>query len=301
MAPWIVLAAMMLDAAFGEPPWLWSRVPHPAVLMGRCVDWADRCLNNKTRIAGVVAVCGLVVLAGTVGWLISRLGFAAEILAIAILLAQRSLVDHVAAVADALDHALPEARTAVGMIVSRNTETMEQADVARAAVESGAENLSDGVIAPALWALVGGVPGIMIYKFVNTADSMIGYRTDTYEQFGWAAARLDDVLNWVPARLTAVLLWCVGGTAGPWSDIIGEARNHKSPNAGWPEAVLARSLKIALAGPRVYHGTTKNLPWVNPDGLRDIGATQIRNAVTELWKAWALFAICLLIGSIGTL
>ncbi len=295
MAPWVLIAAMALDALLGEPRWLWSRAPHPAVLMGRAIGWADRHVNNNTRLAGLIVVIALVIIAVTSGLILSQLGPLAEILFTAILLAQKSLVQHIKTVARDLRVSLPSARTSVGMIVSRNTADMTPPEVARAAIESGAENLSDGVIAPAFWALIGGLPGILVYKIINTADSMIGYRTPRHENFGWAAARLDDLLNWIPARLTAALFWLAGGARGAWPAIITEARRHKSPNAGWPEAALARALNIALAGPRVYHGILQDLPWVNPMGRHALSATDIEKAVHHLWRVWALFVILLLL------
>ncbi len=287
----ILTCALLLDAIFGEPRWLWSRGPHPAVLMGRLVALGDRWLNNRTKFAGGVLAAGLVLFGGSLGYLLSQLGAAFEIIAAAILLAQRSLVEHVYATATGLRQSLTAGRRSVRMIVSRNTDDMQAPHVARAAIESGAENMSDGVIAPALFFLVFGLPGMLIYKLINTADSMIGYRTDRYNEFGWATAKLDDVFNWIPARITAALFWVVGGFLGRWSDIIKDARLHKSPNAGWPEAALSRGLGVALAGPRSYHGILQDLPWVNAHGKRDIGAAEIEASCLHLWRAWGLFVI----------
>ncbi|WP_242652266.1 adenosylcobinamide-phosphate synthase CbiB [Limimaricola pyoseonensis] len=281
---------MGLDALLGEPKQLWDRVPHPAVLMGRAVGWLDRMLNEggPARGRGVAACALLVIGAWWLGGLLAALpGPFAEIAVAAVLLAQRSLVDHVRDVASALRRSLPEGRRAVAMIVGRDTQAMDEPAVARAAIESAAENLSDGVTAPAFWFLIGGLPGLLVYKIVNTADSMIGYRTPRHEGFGWASARLDDLMNWVPARLTALLIWLVSGRPGPWRDIAAEARLHRSPNAGWPEAAMARALGVALSGPRAYHGTMQDFPFVNPDGLRGIGPAAIDAAVAILWKAWA--------------
>ena len=279
---------MALDAALGEPRWLWSRLPHPAVLMGRAVGWLDARMNRGAgqRAKGVAAVVALVSGAGALGLVLSQAGPLAEIAVAAILLAQRSLVDHVRAVADGLRLSTGDGRRMVARIVSRDTKAMEPPDIARAAIESAAENLSDGVIAPAFWFLVAGLPGILIYKVVNTADSMIGYRTPRHEAFGWAAARLDDLLNLIPARLTAALIRAVGGR-GDWRGIVADARRHKSPNAGWPEAAMARALDLALAGPRVYDGARRDYPWVNGTARRDIGADDIAGAVAILWRAWA--------------
>lgn len=280
-----LVLAMLLDAALGEPKWLWSRVPHPAVLMGRAVQALDDRLNDRSVARGVLALAALVLAAGLAGWALSLGGVVVEVLVAAILLAQRSLVAHMGAVANELRLSVASGRRAVAMIVSRDVRAADGPAISRAAIESAAENLSDGVIAPAFWFAVAGLPGIMIYKAVNTADSMIGYRSDRYEAFGKAAARADDVLNWIPARLTAGLIALVGAAAD-LKGIRADARRHRSPNAGWPEAAMARALNIALAGPRSYDGTVQELAWVHPIGARDIGPPQIDAAVAMLWKAW---------------
>ncbi len=285
-----LFAALLLDAAMGEPAWIWSRFPHPAVMMGRAVAWLERRLNRAPhrRLKGVLAMVLLIACALAIGLLLVRFGVVAEVLVAAMLLAQRSLADHVGAVGDALRLSPGDARMQVARIVSRNTDAMPPPAIARAAIESAAENLSDGVIAPAFWFLIAGLPGMLIYKAVNTADSMIGYRNDRYEKFGWAAARLDDLLNLVPARLTAILIAALSGQLRHWRAIAGDARRHRSPNAGWPEAAMARALNLALAGPRRYDGQVQDLAWVNGDARRDIGADEIDAAVAMLWRVWAL-------------
>ena len=274
----ILVAAMLLDAAVGEPRWLWNRVTHPAVLIGRVIGWADERFNTAPhrKLRGVLLVIALLVGSIVIGSFLAALGGLVEALAAAILLAQRSLADHVAAVAQ---------------IVGRDTSAMDGPAVARAAIESGAENLSDGVIAPAFWFLIGGLPAMLAYKAINTADSMIGYRTPRHAEFGWAAARFDDVLNLIPARLTALLL-CIGARHWPeWRALARDARTHRSPNAGWPEAAMARALGIALSGPRSYHGQMRDFPWVNATGKRDAGPAQIGQAVRLLWRAWGLMVL----------
>ncbi|WP_428928785.1 adenosylcobinamide-phosphate synthase CbiB [Marinibacterium sp. SX1] len=285
--PVCLILAMALDAALGEPRWLWSRLPHPAELMGRAVGWLDQRLNRGPglRLRGLLALAILMAGAGGLGWLLAQLGPVVEILCAAILLAQRSLVEHVGAVADGLRRGLPGGRQAVAMIVSRDTADMDAPRIARSAIESAAENLSDGVIAPAFWFLLGGLPGILIYKAVNTADSMIGYRTPRHEAFGWASARMDDLLNLVPARLTALLIGLSHGRL-PWAAIRRDARRHRSPNAGWPEAAMARVLDVALAGPRSYDGQMRELAWVNGRARREIDAAEIDAAVSCLWRSW---------------
>lgn len=288
--PAILALALLLDAALGEPRWLWDRLPHPAVLLGRAVGALDRIGNagNFRRARGVAAVLLLCAGAWGIGAGLAVGGPVVEAIVAAILLAQRSLAEHVGAVARGLRQSTEAGRAAVAMIVSRDTADMTPPQVARSAIESAAENLSDGVIAPAFWLLIGGLPGLVVYKAVNTADSMIGYRTPRHEAFGWAAARLDDALNLIPARLTALMIAAVTGGLGQWREIAADARRHRSPNAGWPEAAMARGLGVALAGPRSYDGRMREFPFVNAAGAQEIGAAEIDRAVGLLWRVWAL-------------
>ena len=292
--------AMLLDAWLGEPRWLWQRAPHPAVLMGRAVGWADRRFNTGThrKAKGVATMLALAIGAIVLGLMLRAIpGQVAEVIVAAILLAQRSLVEHVRAVADGLATSLGDGRRAVAMIVSRDTAGMDGPAIARSAIESGAENLSDGVIAPALWFLVAGLPGLLLYKITNTADSMIGYRTERHRDFGWAAARFDDLLNLAPARLTAGLIWLTGGLRGEWRAITTDARRHKSPNAGWPEAAMSRALGVSLAGPRSYDGALTPFPYVN-DGARAPEARDIRAATALMWRAWAAMVTLVLLAAL---
>ena len=286
----ILIAALILDAAFGEPKWLWSRLPHPAVLMGRAVAWFDEQFNTApmARLKGIASLVALGIAAILLGLVPSLFpgGWILEILITAILLAQNSLALHVSAVANALRLSVGDGRHAVAQIVGRDTESMDQPAIARAAIESAAENLSDGVVAPAFWFLIGGLPGLLLYKTVNTADSMIGYRTARHRDFGWASARFDDVLNWAPARLTAALIAVTHGKFGHWKTIRCDAALHRSPNAGWPEAAMAQVLDISLAGPRSYSGQLQNFPFVHPKGRKDVNPTDIDSAVTALWRVW---------------
>lgn len=285
-----LLLALVLDAALGEPRVLWSRLPHPAVLIGRVVGWCDRRFNRGTarRARGIAVMAGLslggiglgTVLAGLPG------GAALEVAGAAILLAQKSLVEHVRAVAEGVRSSLAEGRRAVSMIVGRDTAQLDAPAVARAAIESAAENLSDGVVAPAFWFLIGGLPGVIFYKVVNTADSMIGHRTERHEAFGWAAARLDDVLNWIPARITAVLVSLARMDASALRIAAAQGAKHRSVNAGWPEAAMARVLGLALSGPRSYAGAETSDPVLNPEGRRDATADDIDTAIAVLWRVW---------------
>jgi adenosylcobinamide-phosphate synthase len=291
--------ALVLDAIFGEPDWLWQRVSHPAVLFGRLIERLERALNegDNRRAKGVVAVLALVVAVCLPAWVLSWDIFLGvfEVLGAAVLIAQRSLADHVSAVADALRVSLAEGRAEVARIVGRDPETLDQAGVSRAAIESAAENFSDGVVAPAFWFLIGGLPGIAIYKAVNTADSMIGHRSARYAEFGWAAARLDDLLNWVPARLAGLLICAVVGGRAAIGVMRRDAPLHKSPSAGWPEAATAASLEIALAGPRVYGGVLTDDPYMNAEGRKAAAPADIEAAVRLIWRAWGgVLAVALL-------
>lgn len=287
----ILALALVLDALFGEPDWLWRRLPHPATLMGRLIARLDRRFNRApdAKLAGILMCIGLAAFAGTLGWLIHLVpdyGLL-EVLTVAVLLAQRSLVDHVRAVATGLRRSLDEGKRAVALIVGRDIAPMREPDVARAAIESAAENLSDGVIAPAFWYLVAGLPGLLVYKMANTADSMVGHLTPRHRDFGWASARWDDLLNLIPSRLTALLMALSHGWTDP-RPALRDAPKHRSPNAGWPESVLAPILNVALAGPRSYNGRMTDYPWVWPEGRRDPGADDIDAACAALWRTWAL-------------
>ena len=289
-----LVLAMLLDALLGEPRWLWSRAPHPAVIMGHVIGWCDRRFNTGAlrRAKGTVIMIILWITALVIGCALTALpGIWAEVILGAMLLAQKSLCQHVAAVADALRLSLGDGRRSVAMIVGRDTAQMDASDVARSAIESAAENLSDGITAPVFWFAIGGLPGLLIYKITNTADSMIGYLTPKHAAFGWAAARSDDLLNWVPARLTAALIWLLHPTVR-WGRIRAEAAQHRSPNAGWPEAAMAYACGIALSGPRRYHGQLTQDAFVNPRGRRSLSPADIDASIRILWQVWAAI-LCL--------
>ncbi|WP_398478853.1 adenosylcobinamide-phosphate synthase CbiB [Tardiphaga sp.] len=280
----LVVAALLFDAVIGDPDWLWRRAPHPVVWIGHGIGWLERQLNRENwskrarKIAGVLTVIVLVSTALLVGALLSDLlhgywiGFMAEALIASTLIAQRSLYQHVARVHRAfVECGLPAARKSVAMIVGRDPERLDESGVARAAIESTAENFSDGIVAPVFWLALLGLPGLIAYKAINTADSMIGHRTDRYIDFGWAAARLDDLVNLVPARLSGVLVALAapvvrGSITASFRTMLRDARKHRSPNAGWPESAMAGALDIALSGPRVYAEGAANEPYLNADG-----------------------------------
>ena len=301
--------ALLLDAIFGEPDALWKRVPHPAVLMGNWIGWLDARLNSGglRKAKGVAALILLLLPVYIVARLLSADIFfgVLEILGAAILLAQNSLMDHVRRVVVSLGSSLKSGRFAVSRIVGRDTSQLDESGVSRAAIESAAENFSDGVVAPAFWFLFLGLPGIALYKAVNTADSMIGYKNDKYAEFGWASARFDDLINWIPARISAILI-CFAGVlrrkdrrgegmldafSNRFDTVLAEARLHRSPNAGWPEAATAMALNVALSGPRSYDERMTEDPFINADGRKTLGPGDVENCVALLWRSWGVLFV----------
>lgn len=300
MAEPIALTALALDAAFGWPQPLYRRIGHPVGLFARLIAGCEARWNRPEysfaarRALGVLTLLLLLLVAAGGGWALQQMLFTAfdrwGWIGVAVLawpaLAQRSLFDHVRAVADSLGGGdLPAGRTAVGMIVGRDTAALDEAGVARAAMESLAESFCDGVAAPLFWLLLLGLPGAWAYKAINTADSLIGHREDRWRAFGWAAARVDDLANWIPARLSGVLLCLAGG--GGWRILWRDARQHSSPNAGWPEAAMAGALGLRLAGPVAYDGIMHNKAWIG-DGRNDPDGGDIDRALTIYIRACLL-------------
>lgn len=261
----LALAALATEALIGYPDRLHRRLPHPVTVLGAMIETGERRLNRPERsgprrkaagIATLIATTGVAALAGLAA---SRLPGPARVLAATVGLAQRSLHDHVAAVAEALEaDDLAAARIAVGRIVGRDTAALDEAGVATAAIESLAESFNDGVVAPAFWLAVAGLPGLYAYKAVNTADSLIGHKEPRWKDFGWAAARTDDAMNLAPARLAGALI-VLAGQKG-WRIMLKDARRHASPNAGWPEAAMAGALGLTLGGPVAYDGVMTERP-----------------------------------------
>src|SRR5271170_4801245 len=307
----LAVIALALDWLIGDPRWLWrGRLHHPIVLMGALIARLERRLNRwelsdaARRWRGAATVLVVVVCAALLGWLIAwvaaelRFGWIAELVLVIVLLAQRDLFDHVRHVGAALKQdGLEGGRAAVARVVGRDPESLDRHGVLRAAIESLAENFSDGVIAPLFWYLLLGPIGLCGYKAINTLDSMIGHRSERFLAFGMVAARLDDVANFIPARLSGVLIAIAAlfvpsgrpfaALATMWRD----AAKHRSPNAGCPEAAMAGALDLALAGPRRYHGTFVADPW--------IGAGRARAELPDLRRALALFALaCVIAGGL---
>jgi len=293
---WLLAAALILDAVVGDPGAIWRRMPHPVAALGTLVGALDQRLNRDAgsafarRALGVAALAIVVAVATAVGIALEialaaiPYGWIGTVVVTAILLAGRALYDHVAAVAAAFADGLPTARTAVARIVGRDPESLDEPGICRAAIESTAENFSDGVVAPALWFLLLGLPGLLAYKAINTADSMIGHLTARHRDFGWAAARLDDLVNWPAARLAGLLIALAAPLAGgsPTNALrlmAADAGKHRSPNAGWPEGAMAAALGIALAGPRTYGGKTVNDPYMNETGRHAATPDEIRRAL----------------------
>jgi adenosylcobinamide-phosphate synthase len=301
-----MLAAMAIDAVLGWPGALFARIGHPVSWLGRLIGALDARWNRSSdmpatrRRTGVAAALIVIALAAGVGWFLQA-AMPSDWHAVVLLgvlawpfVALRSLRDHVAAVRDPLAAGdIDAARQAVSLIVGRDPAALDEAGVARATIESLAENTSDGVVAPLFWGALFGLPGIIGYKAINTLDSMIGHRNERHEAFGWAAARIDDVANFVPARLTA-LLFTLAGPA-PRDALLcamRDARHHRSPNAGWPEAAMAGSLGVRLCGPRSYHGELADEPWLN-GSARDPEAADIARASEVYVRAMLTIAVVL--------
>ncbi|CAA7613186.1 Cobalamin biosynthesis protein CobD [Candidatus Terasakiella magnetica] len=298
----LLFMAIALDAVLGDMPWLFRHIPHPVVVIGRIIGALDHRLNrpergeSARRLRGILLALGMVLAALAVGGIIAFLArtlphfWLVEVFLASTLLAQRSLFEHVHDVADALKQSgLEGGRYAVSRIVGRDPASLDEHGVARAAIESLAENFADGVVAPVFWYVLLGLPGLLAYKTVNTLDSMVGYRNDKYRAFGMASARLDDLLNLIPARLAGLILALAapfvpkGRPVGALVTMVTDARHHRSPNSGWPEAAAAGALGLALGGPRKYPGLTVDEKW--------IGAGRARAGIADIHRALHLFTI----------
>ena len=307
---------MLIELCFGYPERLFRTIGHPATWIGRLMVALDRWLNREAagpterRAAGVAALLILLAAVGALALIVERellrlpFGILVTGLVASTLLAQRSLHKHVADVADALDkRGIASARTALSRIVGRDSESLDAAGIARAAIESLAENFSDAIVAPVLWMAIAGLPGAALYKAINTADSMIGHRTPRYADFGWAAARLDDLVNLPASRLAALLLVAAAALRkdasvdAAWRTVRRDAARHRSPNAGFPEAAMAGALGLSLAGPRVYDGVRVEDAMMG-NGRRDADAADIRRALALFRRADAILIALLAVATV---
>lgn len=277
---WRACLAALVERFIGYPESVNKVIGHPVRWMGAGIDWLDANLNTRPRDAtegrlrGAIALMALIGASALPVWFIAHVlsglsgGWIIEVVLATAFVAQKSLHDHVRDVERALSSSLTAGRAAVSKIVGRNTETLDESGVARAALESLAENTADGIVAPLFWYLLLGLPGLVAYKAVNTADSMIGHKSDEHLHFGYASARFDDVLNFIPARLTALLFAGAAlfdnrpAASAALSSARADAGKHRSPNAGWPEAAMAGALGLRFGGPRDYDGEAVALPWL---------------------------------------
>lgn len=300
--------AWSVDATIGWPNWLFERVRHPVVWIGTLISGLERKLNQTQSshtsryISGAVSSLIVISIVTSLACLISLalpntpFGVAYEALIASSLLASRSLYTHVEAVAKPLSaEDVSAARTAVSMIVGRDPNHLDEPGIARAGLESLAENASDGIIAPLFWGALFGLPGLAAYKAINTLDSMIGHKTEKYGAFGGFAARLDDAANFVPARLTAALIALASFKPAAFLVPLRDATRHRSPNAGWPEAAMAGALGVRLSGPRQYGETHQSEPWLNASAP-DPGPATLKRGLALYVRAMGLAAALLALG-----
>ena len=309
----ILVLALLLDAVIGDPPAIWERVPHPVRMIGTLIEWLEEALADAAAGAAaqfwrglaacllLLAICAAIGAFATLLMALTGLQFYLEALVVFVLLAGRDLYDHVARVAGALEEdGLSAARYEVGEIVGRDVDRLEEDGVSSAAIESLAEGFCDAVVAPALWYGFFGLPGLLAYKALNTADSMIGHMSEEYRDFGRAAAKLDDWANFIPARLAGLILagaaWAMKGADArtAYEAMRRDAPKHSSPNAGWTEAAMAGALGIQIAGPRRYRGVLREDAWMG-DGRRELTRADIRQALKLYLHAGGLFAILMLV------
>ena len=303
-----LLIAMLVEGVVSWPGRLHSVIGHPVTWLGQLIEAMERWLNRDSfselsrKLAGAAVALFTIAIATGTGWMITRalpegaMGMVLVGLFAWPLIALRSMYDHVAAVAEPLMRgSLADAQLAVAMIVGRDPNQLDGSGVARAALESLAENTSDGIVAPIFWGLLLGLPGMAAYKAINTLDSMIGHRTPRYEAFGWAAARIDDVANLIPARLTGLMFVLASGhPLAAWRCMWRDARQHRSPNAGWPEAAMAGGLGVRLSGPRAYEGGVSDEPWLNPDA-QDVKAEDLGRGLATYLRTMFLLVVVLAI------
>jgi len=304
---WLPAAALAVEACLGYPQALYARIAHPVVWIGKLIETLERRWNDPARSAAARQALGIVTMtivagtAGAVGYAIQSgarqlpFGMIVVVLIATMGLAQRSLYSHVRDVLQPLARGdLCAARNAVSKIVGRDTAQLTSSAVAAAAIESLAESFNDGIVAPAFWLAVGGLPGLFAYKALNTADSLIGHREPRWRAFGWAAARADDVANLVPARLAGLLIVMAGG--GGLRVMCRDAPRHASPNAGWPEAAMAGALQVELGGAATYEGVMHERPLFGAGRRPDAGDLR-RSLRTYLGACALLWALALVLAA----
>lgn len=317
----VLVYALVLDAIIGDPKWFWRYLPHPVMLFGKCIHFLEKKQNKKRlssrqqKINGLYAIALLSIIAIFIGFILQNIcvllglwGVGLEIIIVACFLAQKSLYNHVFDVYNQFNlNGIKAARYAVSMIVGRNPNHLDEAAIARAAIESLAENSSDGVVAPIFFYVLFGLPGLLFYKMVNTADSMIGHKNERYFYYGYGAAKLDDIVNFLPARITAFIALCavfirkgIKEAQKCFLLMMQDAPKHRSPNGGWPESIYAAFLGIKLSGPRIYDNVAVNDPILNNNG-RDASIGDIEAALhffkfnmKLLFCAFLLFLLILL-------
>lgn len=310
---YVLLLALIMDAVLGDPRWLYSRINHPVVIIGTLIRFLDKRLNKSKYTKSIRKFLGIIsisiILGGT--WFLGEgiemavqdltFGFVIQAIIVSIFLAQNSLYRHVAAVANACKSKnLSDARKEICHIVGRDPASLDKPAICRASIESLSENFCDGVIAPVVWYLICGLPGLLAYKALNTSDSMVGYLNSQYEDYGWCTARLDDLANFVPARLSAISISVASllvPLANPLSSIRAGFRHahlHRSVNAGWPEAAMAGALGIRIAGPRHYSGKLVDDAWMG-DGRADVGPSDIMKGLRIYFVACGLTAFWILL------
>ena len=295
----ILIIALLIDSIIGDPDWLWQHVRHPVSLFARFVLYFDKLRRTSNtpatdKLFGIVVITALTLISILIGIILVNLlkdswwGIILSAFVASIFVAQKSLFSHVKQVCKALQgNDLEKSREQVSKIVGRDPKHLDKSGVTRATIETAAENLSDGIVAPVFWFIFFGLPGLLAYKAINTADSTIGYKNEKYMNFGWATARLDDWVNYIPARLSGLLIAfcapCVNGSIKTaFKTMIKDASLHNSPNAGWPEASMAGVLGVALAGPRIYSTHKEDGNWINNTGRKEIGAVEIQNTLRIL-------------------
>ncbi len=316
----ILLLALILDWYVGDPDVIWRRIPHPVVWMGKPIEWIESKLNAaeldgvRARQKGVFAIVGLILIAGYAGvllqWLLEPLGLVGtiiEVVLVGVFIAQKSMIDHVNRVIVALrNDDIDASRDAVSQIVGRDTGNLNRSQICRAAIESLAENFADGVVAPAMWFGILGLPGLLIYKMVNTADSMIGHKSDRYRDFGRAAALTDDFANWPAARFSAGLVALAAAVKFGWNNgqramdvAMRDSGLHRSPNAGWPEAAFSGALDIALGGPRHYGAEEVRETSLNSGRRSRLNLVDLQRALmlfkTTCLVLWAIVALIIVL------